>query len=809
MSVAYTFGRFELKPATRQLLVGGQPANLGARAFDLLLALVERRDRLVTKDELLDLAWPGLVVEENNLHVQVSFLRKILGDGIIETVAGKGYRFAAQATASERALDLLATPRNNLPHPLTRFVGHEIDLDEYESIVGNNRLITLTGVGGCGKTRLAIELASRLLRRFAYGAWFVDLAPMADGERLPLTVARTIGLKERSGQPVVEALCEFVAGREMLLVLDNCEHLMTACEALVATMLDRGDGLHVLATSRQALGLQGEQTLRVRSLSCPTSTENASPARAEMFEAVQLFVDRARLVQPGFRLNASTTPTVVEICRQLDGVPLAIELAAARIKVLSVAELRRKLDDRFALLVGGSRAAPPRQQTLLATIKWSFDLLTEQEHCLLLCLSVFSGGWTLEGAIAVSGASSEYEVLDVLTHLIEKSLISSHSDSHGDTRYSMLETVRQYAASSLAKSQDRGPAIRRHLDYVVRLAERLEPEFIGSRQREVTEKLAPDLENIVLALKRCDQLPDTSELALRLAGALSQFWVSVGLLKLGYDLTTQVLSRSKLADASLPLARALFVATRLAIMTERFDASEAWGQQCLAVAQSVGDHHCAAGALAFLANAAIMRDDLAAAIDYGEAAVRLARERNDDEHLGRALNILADAQRRSGKLQAARALFQESLERARARGDFHAIVALAANLGETYLVEGEFGEARPLVTEALAASVGNKSTMQVAVELVAVLAAATNDWRSAACMWGAVTTANKASGVWSPFATLAVFAPFLAAMKASHEHPDLQTAFDAGAAMTLDEALLEARTWLERGTPSEHGAAPR
>jgi DNA-binding winged helix-turn-helix (wHTH) protein len=361
---AYCFGRFELNPATRQLLVEGQPIALGARAFDVLLALVERRGRLISKNDLLDAAWPGLAVEENNLQVQVSALRKVVGDHAITTVPGRGYQFTAEVTESQ-APSRKNSHRSNFPRPLTRFIGHEADLGEYEKTVTTNRLVTLTGVGGCGKTRLACEIASRLLPRYADGAWFVDLTPMADAEQLALTVAKALGINEHPGQPVIETLCEHLDGHKILLVLDNCEHVVSACAMLAQTLLDRANHLTVVATSRERLDGMGECTLRVRSLSCPPAEDGDAFDRIPAFEAVQLFVDRAQLVQRAFALSPATAPAVADICRRLDGIPLAIELAAARVRSLSVQEVSQRLDQRFHLLRGGDSARQEGQAMVL------------------------------------------------------------------------------------------------------------------------------------------------------------------------------------------------------------------------------------------------------------------------------------------------------------------------------------------------------------------------------------------------------------------------------------------------------------
>jgi len=495
-----------LQPDARRLLASGASMPLGPRAFDLLVVLVERAGQLVTKDELLERVWPKLVVEQNNLPVQVTSLCKILGPASISTVTGHGYRFnlAVERLAIE---PMRPSPirRHNLPRPLTSFIGHEEDLDEYSALLGETRLLTLTGIGGCGKTRLAIKLGERMLPSFAGGVWYVDLAPLLDPERVPLTVATTLDVREESERSLVDLLCARIADRRMLLVLDNCEHLAAACAALVQRILSAAPGVRALAGSREGLGIPGERTVTVRSLSFPPRSSKHD-VRTMTCEAVRLFVERARLSAPKFSLEDDTAEAVGEICRRLDGIPLAIELAAARIKLLSVEELRSRLDDRFRLLTGGSKAAVARQQTLLATIQWSYDHLESEEQQLLRRLSVFVGGWTLDGAARVATEQGdEYAVLDLLGRLIDRSLVSAHVDEGGTTRYSMLETVRQYAHERLNDAGEADKMRDRHLEFYVALAEKAEPQLVGPNQRKWFAHLESELENILAAHAWCDR----------------------------------------------------------------------------------------------------------------------------------------------------------------------------------------------------------------------------------------------------------------------------------------------------------------
>ena len=364
MTIAYRFGRFELQPSQRRLLEGGRPVAVGHRAFDVLLALVERAGQLVSKDELFGLVWPGVIVEENNLQVQVSALRKILGAAAIATIAGRGYRFTLDLTADGESSSASAPPRHNLPPQLTSFIGHEEDLDEYAALLGQTRLLTLTGIGGCGKTRLALKLAERMLPSFPDGVWYVDLAPLLDAERVPLTVASTLGVREEKDRAIIETLCSRLASQRTLLVLDNCEHLTAACTALVRRAVERRPRRcacwRPAARARRGRRERGE----VRSLSFrrPDATADLRTSGAARPSACS---SSGRAVECRSSCCQTTRQhAVAEICRRLDGIPLAIELAAARVTLLSRGRDRRPSRRPVPAADRRQPAALPRQQTL-------------------------------------------------------------------------------------------------------------------------------------------------------------------------------------------------------------------------------------------------------------------------------------------------------------------------------------------------------------------------------------------------------------------------------------------------------------
>ena len=374
---------------------------------------------------------------------------------------------------------------HNLPPQRTSFVGRERELTECVKLLHETRLLTLTGIGGCGKTRLALKLAEGLLGSYPDGVWFADLAPLSDGSGVPETVALVLGVRGGSGNDVTETLCRHVEDRRALLVLDNCEHLLESSGQLVDALLNGGDQLRILITSREGLGIDGERQFAVRSLPVPVQESGCNLQAVEASAAVQLFVDRARVVDPAFTLTELNASAVADVCRRLDGIPLAIELAAARVKVLSVEEILSKLDDRFRLLTGGKKALP-RHQTLWSVFEWSYDHLTADERRLFRLLSVFAGGWTLAAATAVSSQTSdEFEVLELLTHLVSKSLVVVERVATDRVRYRLLETSRQFAQQKLNDLGEGEAERTRHLEVLHHLGRGARGTRGGAAARQV------------------------------------------------------------------------------------------------------------------------------------------------------------------------------------------------------------------------------------------------------------------------------------------------------------------------------------
>ena len=513
MASAWLFGEVEIWPAERRVLRAGVAQSLGGRAFDLLLALIERRGELLSKDELLRQVWPGLVVEENNLTVHMSALRKAIGPEAISTVPGRGYQFTAEVSLVVRSEP---AHMGNLPAQTTRLLGRDDDLAAAVTLLARERMVTLTGVGGIGKTRLALQAAAAAAPGFADGAWLVELASVMQPLAVLPAVAGTLGVPQQAGKTLEQSLVEALRRRHLLLVLDNCEHVIADVAALAHSLLAGCARLTLLTTSREALSVAGEHVWPVPALSLAAGP--ASPAAA-------LFAERARSVAADFELGAHAA-AVVEICHQLDGIPLAIELAAARVRALSPAQIRDRLDQRFTLLTGAPRGAHARHQTLRHAVQWSYDLLAAAEQAALERVAVFAGGFTLEAAehVCTGNGIQPADVLDLLDSLIRKSLLSVARDGEA-ARFSMLETIRQFAETRLVESHEGAATRRNHARY---MADDSDANFVlwrSPRQREAHDWLDREMGNLRVAFRWALQHADV-DVAARIAsniGDLARF----------------------------------------------------------------------------------------------------------------------------------------------------------------------------------------------------------------------------------------------------------------------------------------------
>lgn len=527
------FGGFQLRPSQRCLLADDQVVPLGARAFDVLLALVERRERVVGVDELFLLVWPGVVVEENNVRQQVAALRKILGAAAIVTVPGRGYRFAAEMATDAAVMPQAPTDAarkgglaaHRMPQHLTPLLGREDDLPVVVQRLDETRLLTLTGAGGVGKTRLALAMAGIAGLRHRDGACFVELASVSDPLRVVQAIAAALGISEEPGCPLQETLLADLRRRDVLLVLDNCEHLIDACAEFVECALADSSDLRILATSREALEIPGESTWRVPSLRAAEPDRACTVEELMAYPATALFLQRAAAAAPDFRLTADNGAAVAQVCHQLDGIPLALELAAARLKSMRVEQLAERLHGRLGLLDDGSRSTLRRHRTLRALIDWSHDLLSTPERVVLRRISVFAGGWTANAAQAMCAADDlqPEAVMGVLTQLVEKSLVVLDGQSMAP-RYRLLETIRQYAREKLLESADAGATTARHFEAQLMFATAAQPNFYRPGQARWYAAVDAELSNIRAALE-WSVSNGAADRGLLLAQALHRYWV--------------------------------------------------------------------------------------------------------------------------------------------------------------------------------------------------------------------------------------------------------------------------------------------
>jgi predicted ATPase/class 3 adenylate cyclase len=692
-----------------------------------------------------------------------------------------------------RALE--ATP-NNLPQQVTSFVGRARDVDELASLLRKNRLVTVVGTGGLGKTRLSLQVAAGMLDDFPDGIWFVELAPLADPRLVAQAVATVLGVKEESGRSMSESLVRHCADRKLLLILDNCEHLLAACADLASQLLQGAPELRILASSRERLNVRGETTYSLAPLSVPDVATRASLETLVQSDAVRLFIERAAAAQPSFRVTEQNAGRVVEICSRLDGIPLAIELAAARTRAVSIDVIAARLDDRFRLLTGGDRAALPRQQTLRALIDWSYELLSNAERTVFRRLAVFAGGFTLDSAEAVTpnDAVDRGDVLDLLAHLVEKSLVMLDPNSE---RYGMLETVREYAVDRLGSAAEAREARNRHLRYYVALIEAAMPQFFGAEQGRWLARIDRERENLLAAHGWCAHADDGVELGLRLV-AMKFYWINRGLPGLGYRLGAEALARTRNDDRSVLRCRALFETGQMACYMGRYREGKAYLEESLAIARALGNTERIAGALQPLAMACLGEGDADAARRHLEEALDLVRATGDRHDLAAALNAMAQLHRTQNELDAAIPLYEQVLVLAREAGDRETTAIALLNLAMASIGHDAEDRVPAMLLEVLdiAADIGSKPAAQSVVEVSAGLSASRGDFARAATLFG-VAEANAArTGLHRDPADEAFLAPLMAQAREALGAERFSTAERAGRALGDAEALDEVRACL-------------
>jgi predicted ATPase/class 3 adenylate cyclase len=729
-------------------------------------------------------------------------------------------------------LRTLESLRNNLPLQPTPLVGREREVEEVCERLRQEdiRLLTLTGPGGTGKTRLALQAAADLLEDFEDGVFFVYLAATTDPDLFLTQVAGALGLQESGDVPLEDLLKEYLGRRELLLVLDNFEQLLSAVP-LVGELLSAAPRLKGLATSRIPLGIYGEHEYAVPPLSVP-DTKRLPPIEVlSQYEAVRLFIDRASAAKRGFEITSENAPAVAEICARLDGLPLAIELAAARIKLLPPKVLLTRLANRLKLLTGGPKDLPARQRTLRGAIEWSHDLLEEGEKTLFARLSVFSGGRTLEAIEAICNAEGDLPVdaLDGVSSLLDKSLLVREETSEEESRFVMLETIHEFAREMLQESGEAAEVSRLHAEYFLTFAEEAEPELEGPDQVAWMERLEADLDNFRAALSWLLEVGEV-ELALRIGAALSLFWRIRGHLSEGRRWLSEGLSGGDAAPAGVR-ARAMLVLGDLAWKQGDYPQGEEKLEASLALCREAGDRRGEAQALNSLGFIASEHNDLERAEKLLEESLALGRKASMPVVINSALNSLAALAAYRNDYARATVLLEEGLGIARAAGDVRGIAIHTTSLGATAVVTGEFERAEALLQQGremfwklgdwlhvsvadlnlgnlalarndfdLAEKQGLKVILDLqeradvfgidgALDILASVTASRGEIRRAARIWGGVEGYRDARDIpWAPDER-EMIEPRIDAARTRLDEADWTMAWEEGRAMTLDQAV--------------------
>ncbi|MGO4880583.1 MAG: ATP-binding protein [Bryobacteraceae bacterium] len=716
--IKYRFAGFTLDPERTSVLHAGREVKLRTRVYDALRYFVENHGRLIRKEELMQALWPGTFVTDDSLVQCMVELRRALDDHaqeIIKTVPRRGYIFAATVIAdaggTAAAPEVQPIPAEritvhyHLPVPRTPLVGRERELAAIQQLLLDPvvRLVTLTGAGGSGKTRLGLEVAGELVARFAGRVYFIGLATLSDPAMVPAAIAEAVGIRETGGRPFIDLLKDYLrecGASPVLLLLDNLEHILPA-SALIVDLTEASASLKVLVTSREALRVYGEHEFPVPPLPLPHLHQLQSFDELTGNPAVVLFAQRAAAVKPDFRLAADNAATVAEICSRVDGLPLAIELAAARVKMLPLNRILERLESRLQLLTSGARDLPERQHTLRNTIDWSYDLLNEAEQKLLRRLGVFWGGCTLEAAEAVGNTGDDLgaEIFDLMSSLVDKSLIQQKRD-HDEPRFGMLETIREYALERLRDSGEEAATKRAHAAYCLVLAEEGNPELHEADRAAWLARCDLEHDDFRAAL---DWLFQTSELdwGFRLCRALVRFWDMREHLNEG---RTRVETILKLAGPEYPKdrARALLFLGASATAQGDYPAAAHFLEQGLSLCRQLNDHAGIGVSLNALAVSARDRGDyLAAQNDFEEslACWRLAR---DKSATARCLHNLANVAKVRRDFTRARAALEEAIEIFEEIGDRDGAAWSLSQQGDTAREQGDLAGARALYQRALA-----------------------------------------------------------------------------------------------------------
>ena len=830
----YDIGPFRLDSEAGVLTKAGVPMALGARAVAVLATLVKRPNEYVPKTSIMDTAWPGIVVEESNLAVQISAIRRVLsqapgGEHWIETLARRGYRFVGPITElpDDRQGASGDSKRSNLPEPLTSFIGRERELVEIKRLLPGKRLLTLVGVGGIGKTRFALQAAAEVMDAYRDGVWLVELGSISNPLLVPTSVAQVLGVQERTGTPLINTLCAHLKARQLLLILDNCEHLLDACARLGDAVLRSAADTTIIATSREPLHIAGEQTYPLQTLSLPEPSASAETVGRS--EAVQLFVERARRQLPDFELTAARAPVVAQLCIHLDGIPLALELAAARIRSLSIEQINARLHDRFKLLTSGDRTALPRQQTLRATLDWSYDLLTEDERTVLRRLAIFPGSFTLEAASSVASdeAIDEFAVIDLLSQLVERSLVVADTNG-GGVRYRLLETMRAYAMEKLAEVQETDAIRRRHGRYFRNLFERAPDDSLRMPDADWRAIYLPELDNVRAALDWALGAGGDRTIAIGLAGASGSMWITLSLYGEGVQRLEAALAcagsdtseseQARLclslgvrlgeaapAKAVAPLERAADLYRRLGdapwlaqsllklgvvlALMGRFERATLVFAEAFPLVERLGLPKVIAGYFKDLGGLMVMTGDLASARMYLEKALSGYRDARAESAALAILVMLADVTWALGDLDAALAALSETVARLRNSplSSKDSLGVCLTNLAGVCTERGELDQALAAAREGLPLLEEAGYAWSV-LDLLGLRAALAGKLANAACLAGHADSAFAAKKSSRQPNEARAHERLQALLREKYDPDELKRLFAEGAAMNEDDA---------------------
>jgi len=691
------------------------------------------------------------------------------------------------ASTGDDALRSAAPPKHNLPAPATQFVGRRREIAEVNHLLHTSRLLTLTGPGGTGKTRLALRVASEHVYDFADGAYFVDLAPLSDDTLVARAIAAVLGVLGNARESLLDTLKRVLTAQEILLLIDNFEHVIEAA-SLVSELLAAAPRLKVLVTSREALRLSGEQEYPVPPLSLP-SGDRLSIQHLTESEAVSLFVQRVQMIQPRFEVRGDNGPAIAQICTRLDGLPLAIELAAARTKLLPPQMLLARLDSRLSALTGGSRDLPARQRTLRNTIDWSYNLLNEGEKRLFARLAVFRGGRSLEAIEAVCGEDLPIDVFDGIASLLDKNLLLQKEVLGGEPRFVMLETIHEYARERLGDGSEAETMRRRHAEYFVELAERTEPELRLAQQNRWFQLLDVECDNLRAVLEWSLGSGDVT-LGVRLAGALCLFWYAYGYHVEGRHWTHQLLKR--LGDTPMMHHAKLLICAGHMAMFHDLGAAKRFITQALDISRELGDKRHTAWALVSLGH--MMLENMEAAILNAEEGLSLYQELDHRPGIAQALNVIGEIARFGGDDDRAKRAYEECLAISQETGERRRIYFMLSNLAFIAQHEGDYKHSRDLFHRGLllARETNFKLDMASSLAFIAGTSSETGQPERAVRLHGASEAALERMGAFHQPADKLEVDRNIARVRAQLDEATFAAAWAEGRAMTLEQAVAYA-----------------